>query len=314
MICDMRIGLVAQDRCFASATSAVMDILTTAEVVRPQIDASIAPLELFVAASTRRVALTGGMTLTTSLSLRDLGDLDVIVVPAVGTLTGTDTEAALGSSTGSAVVRALQELDPGRSRIAAACTGVFSLAEAGLVDGRCVTTTWFQAPTFRARYPAVSIDLASMVVADGPFLTAGAAFAHIDLALALVRSVSPGLARQVAHLLLIDERPSQSTFVIYDQLQHDDPIVLAFERRVREQLDRPLDVSSVAAAIGTNRRSLERRTRRTLDLSPLEIVQRLRLERAEHLRQTTNLTLDEIARRVGYAGSESLRALRRRQA
>jgi transcriptional regulator GlxA family with amidase domain len=189
---------------------------------------------------------------------------------------------------------------------------VFTLAETGLLDGRRVTTTWFLVSTFRDRYPRVSVDLDRMVVGDGPFLTAGAAFAHIDLALAIVRDVSADLARQVARMLLVDERPSQATYVIYDHLHHEDPIVLAFERHVRRHLDRRFDSSAVARAIGTSRRTLERRTRSTLGLSPLEIVQRLRMERAEHLRQTTDLSTDGIARRVGYGSAETLRALRRR--
>lgn len=308
----MRIGLVVQEGCFGSAVSSVLDIMATAEAVRPRVDPSIPPLEVVVAAPVRRVTSTGGITFTATRTLRELGDLDLLVIPGLGTFNGPDTQAALDSRHGRAIARALDTITPGRQRIAAACTGVFTLAESGLLDGRRVTTTWFLIPAFRERYPKVSVDLDRMVVTDGPFITAGAAFAHIDLALAIVRDVSSELARRVARLLLVDERPSQTTYVIYDHLHHEDPIVLAFERHVRRHLDQPFDTSGVAHAIGTSRRTLERRTRQTLDLSPLDIVQRLRLERANHLRQTTDLTTDVIAERVGYGNAETLRALQRR--
>ena len=308
----MRIGLVVQNGSFGSAVASIIDIMATAEAVRSQVDASIPPIEVFVSANRRRVTTSGGLTIAATRTLRELDDLDVVVVPALGTLSGPDTEAALDSSNGRATVRALRSLDPSRTRLAAACTGVFSLAETGLIDGRRVTTTWFLMPTFRHRYPSISVDLDSMVVADGPILTAGAAFAHIDLALALVRSVSVDLAQLVARLLLIDERPSQSAFVVYDHLEHNDPLVLAFERHVRQHLDQSFDAARAARAIGTSRRTLERRTREVLGLSPLDIVQRLRVERADHLRRTTDLATEQIALKVGYANAESLRALQRR--
>jgi transcriptional regulator GlxA family with amidase domain len=308
----MRIGLLVQDGCFTSAVTSVIDIIRTGELVRPEIDPALPALDLVLAGPRRRIVTGAGMTITTQRTLRELDDLDVVVVPALGTMTGPDTETAVAGPDGQAVVRALRTVDPDRARMAAACTGVFPLAETGLLDGRRVTTTWFLTTTFRARYPAVDVDLDSMVVADGPFLTAGAAFAHIDLALAILRGISVDLAQHVARLLLIDERPSQAAFVVYDHIDHHDPIVLDFERHLRQHLDQPFDTSSAARAIGTSRRTLERRTRRTLGLSPLDIVYRLRLERADHLRRTTDLSTEEIARRVGYTNAETLRALRRR--
>jgi transcriptional regulator GlxA family with amidase domain len=308
----MRIGVVVQDGCFASSVSSVLDIITMAEAVRGQLDPSIPALELGIVGSRRRIAATGGLAITTTRTLRELDDLDVVVVPALGTITGPDTEAALETRDGRATIRALRSLDPDRIRLAAACTGVFPLAETGFLESRTVTTTWFLTPAFRARYPTVTVDLERMVVADGPIITAGAAFAHIDLALALVRSVSPDLAGQVARLLLIDERPSQAAYVIYDHLEHHDPIVLSFERYVRQHLGQPFDTASAARAIGTSRRTLERRTHQILGLSPLDIVQRLRLERADHLRRTTDLTTEVIAQAVGYLNAETLRALQRR--
>jgi transcriptional regulator GlxA family with amidase domain len=151
-----------------------------------------------------------------------------------------------------------------------------------------------------------------MVVRDGSVITAGAAFAHIDLALTLVRSVSADLARQVARLLVIDERPSQAAYVAYDQLAHDDPLVLAFERHVRAHLAEPFDVAVAAAAIGVTRRTLERRTKQALGLSPLGVVHRLRLQHAEHLKRTGDLSVEQIARQVGYANAATLRSLQRR--
>src|SRR5262249_50664029 len=81
---------------------------------------------------------------------------------------------------------------------------------------------------FRSRSPSVVLDLDTMVAADAGVVTAGAAFAHIDLALALVRRVSPGLAEHVARLLVIGERASQSAYLVTDHLNHNDPLVLAF--------------------------------------------------------------------------------------
>lgn len=309
----MRFGMLVQDGCFGSAVASVIDIVRVADAVRGNVDPTIRPIELSIAAAHKRVSTTTSMTLTADRSLSELSDLDVVIVPALGTLTGADTTSALESSSGRSVIRAISSLDTTTTKLAAACTGVFAVAEAGLVDDRRATTSWFLGPEFRRRYPTVDLDLDTMVVADGNLVTAGAAFAHIDLALSLVRQVSPDLAQHVAKLLLIDERPSQAAFIAYEHLNHDDPIVVAFERLVRAQLDQPFDVADVARHIGVGRRTLERRIRTALNLTPLGFVKRLRLERARHLTATTDLTTADIALRVGYANAETLRALLRSQ-
>jgi transcriptional regulator GlxA family with amidase domain len=195
----------------------------------------------------------------------------------------------------------------------AACIGTFVMAESGLLDHQRVTTTWWLAPLFRQRYPNAQLDESHMIVKSGRFVTAGAALSHVDLALWLVRSVSPQLASLVARYLIVDSRPSQSAYALSDHLVHADPIVERFERWARARLSRGFSLDEAAKAVGASKRTLARRTEAVLGKSPLSYFQSLRVERAVHLLKTGDGSVDEVAASVGYADGATLRALLRRR-
>lgn len=305
----MRVGVVAIPGTFGSAVTSVLDILSVAEALRPTVDPGIPPLSTTMVGAGARVHATGGVSIAVERSLTDpMDDLDVLVVPTLGVLTAAELETALQLPEVRALGAALRDGPPTAvPTLAGACTGTFVLAEAGRLEGVRATTCWWLTGTFERRYPAVVLDQTRMVVRSEGVLTAGAAFAHIDLAISLVAEVSERLAEVVARHMLVDERPARSSQALLGHLSATDQLVTRFEDQVREHIGEPVAIPELADALNVTRRTLERHVRRRTGLTPAQLVQRLRLERAQHLRRTTELSMDQVARRVGYASAVTLR-------
>jgi transcriptional regulator GlxA family with amidase domain len=112
---------------------------------------------------------------------------------------------------------------------------------------------------------------------------------------------------------VVDQRPSQAPFIIPDHLAHADPLVERFERWARAHLAQGFSLSAASHAVGTSERTLARRLARVLGKSPLAYFQDLRVERAVHLLQSSNDSIEQIATKVGYADGVTLRSLLRKK-
>jgi len=282
------------------------------DVAPSQVPASVRILS--VDGQAVRTSAGRSLSVDGALVWRNLGPDDTIVVPGLGLASEEEIVAGLSrSDVARACELVVRALDRG-ANVAASCSASFVLGAAGVLDGREATTTWWLGPSFRARFPRVMLRTDRMVVRSGRVFTAGSAFGHADLMLAILSAgAGPQLAHLVAQYLVLDERTSQARYMVTDHVHSSDTVVRALERFIVGNIERQLSVQQMARATKTSPRTLARKLAAALQLTPLAFARRLRIAQAMHLLETTRDSVDEIAARVGYADAAAFRRIFRRE-
>jgi len=153
----MMITVLAVPDLFDSGLSAVLDVLATANALREDVATSVPPFDVTVAGTEASVRTGHGLRLATE-PLTDLGTVpDLVVMPAVGCGLKSSRQV-VDIVRNHPVLAHVTALHIAGSALAAACTGTFFLAEAGVLDGLLATTSWWLGPAFRRRYTAVRLD------------------------------------------------------------------------------------------------------------------------------------------------------------
>jgi transcriptional regulator GlxA family with amidase domain len=252
-----------------------------------------------------------GLAKFTHLSWSDLDrPWDVIIVPGFGLSYALNPITALSTKKGRKLVHGLREHHARGALLAASCTATFALAEAGLLDERPATTSWWLSAEFRQRYPRVSLREGALTTEDSQILCAGGSLAHVDLMLVLIAKLfGSELATQTAQYLVSPWRGPQSAVAEIGQTRVTDTLLARSIAYIKTNLDRPISVEDVAHAMATTPRTLHRRTQATLGLSVVGLMRRVRGEQAMRLLRETDLPLETIAEQVGYNDTSTLRTL-----
>ena len=205
---------------------------------------------------------------------------------------------------------ARRSLDRAR-RVAAICTGAFVLAEAGVLDGRQVTTHWAAAEDLQARYPPLEVDADRIFIVDGPIWTSAGATAGVDLALGMVEEdLGTQVARLVARKLVVYHRraggQSQHSALLEMEAKSD-RVQLALDFAKRNIGKAELDVEQLAAAARLSPRQFSRVFRAETGRTPAKAVESLRVEAARLMMEQTHHPIDVIASETGFGDSERMR-------
>jgi transcriptional regulator GlxA family with amidase domain len=211
----------------------------------------------------------------------------------------------------------LRRSTAGIRRVGGVCTGVFPLAEAGLLDGCRAVTHWAFCDELARRHPAIRVEPDPIFLRDGRFYTTAGMTAGMDLALAFVQDdLGRDVALATARLLVVFlKRPggqSQFSAHLEAQLDGDGPIAV-LQRWIFDHLDADLSLEALADRVDMSTRSFSRNFQREVGIPPGAFVERARLDAARRALEDGQDRLETIAMTCGFASAEVLRRLFQRR-
>lgn len=215
-----------------------------------------------------------------------------------------------------ALVDALRRQYARGAVVASYCTGNYLLAEAGLLDARPATTHWSKIQEFARRYPSVQLRAQELIAEQDRIISGGSVTSYVNLALRLVaKFFGPAFADATAKMMLIDTtRVSQASYVsLSPDDRHGDALVARAQRRMEAMVQNTVQLAGLAADLSVSERTLHRRFKQALGMGPLDYLQTLRVELTKRLLEQSDMTIDQICARVGYADTSSFRILFRRK-
>jgi transcriptional regulator GlxA family with amidase domain len=282
-----------------------LDLVGPMEAFAAAVDSTGTPqYELVTVAKAKRdVRAENGLVIRPREVLANVGRLDTIVIPGGRGLREHSTCKAIADwlTVNSKRVR----------RVVSICTGIYGVANSGLLDGREVTTHWRFAQDVQARFPKLRVNAASIFLVDGKFYTSAGITSGIDLSLALIeedcgRSIALSVARE---LIVFLKRPG-------GQEQYSEPLrfqIAATDKTadlaawIDSNLEKDLSVRALAERACLSGRQFARHFKAVYRMTPGAYVERARLEQARRHLSETNHGIDNIARTIGYSSDDAFR-------
>ncbi|GAA3761246.1 GlxA family transcriptional regulator [Streptomyces tremellae] len=234
-----------------------------------------------------------------------LAAADTVVVPASYEIGSAFEDGTLPPG----IAAALARVRPG-TRLVSICTGSFVLAAAGLLDGRPATTHWSSADRFQRLYPRVRVDPNVLFVDDGDILTSAGVAAGIDLCLHIVRrDHGTAAAVEVARQTVVPpfRDGGQAQYIERPLPEPRRATTAAARAWALTRLHKPVTLREMAEREAMSVRTFTRRFREEAGISPGQWLVRQRVERARQLLESTDLTVDQVAREAGFGTAQSLR-------
>jgi transcriptional regulator GlxA family with amidase domain len=297
-----RIGIAVYDAVETLDVAGPADVFSSANQL---LGKEPGPYEVVVIGARRgRVLSESGVSLHADATFNENATFDTIVVPGGKGL-------RLHPKTRSPVSNFLLAHAKRARRIASVCTGIYGLADTGLLDGRNVTTHWRFAADVQRLWPKLHVDADAIYIKDGKFYTSAGVTAGIDLSLSFVEEdFGSELALAVAREIVVYLKRSGG------QLQYSQPLLAQTNAKqrfgnlvewMRSNLHGDLTLEALAERIHVSPRHFARKFKAALGLTPSDFVEGLRLDEARWLLVNGDDPVNELAQTVGYKGDDTFR-------
>lgn len=201
--------------------------------------------------------------------------------------------------------------------VASLCRGAFILAATGLMNGKSCATHWLTHNKFRQMFPGVNLLPDKIINEDNGIYSSGGAYSFLNLLLHLVEKYyGRETAIWCSKVAEIDfDRIDQNQFVIFNgQKGHADEDVLRLQEYIENNYADKLSVEKLAEMIPTSSRNLIRRFKKATNNTPIEYIQRVRIEAGKKRLESTTLNVFEVMLESGYNDDKTFRNLFKRYA
>ncbi|MFD3437295.1 GlxA family transcriptional regulator [Streptomyces sp. NPDC058685] len=234
-----------------------------------------------------------------------LATADTVVIPASYELGPVYEEGRLTGE----LAAALAHIRPG-TRLVSICTGGYVLAAAGFLDNRPATTHWSSARHFQRLFPSVRVDADVLFIDDGDVLTSAGVAAGIDLCLHIVRrDHGTAVANDVARRTVVPPHRDggQAQYIERPLPEARSATTTTARGWALGRLHEPIQLRDMAERESMSVRTFTRRFREEVGVSPGQWLTQQRVERARHLLESTDLSVDQVARDAGFRTAQSMR-------
>jgi len=254
------------------------------------------------------VSLSGGLVKSSAGLAMDSEPLEKI--KSADTLVIAGGAGARDPNIDKEYVEFIRRIDAHCQRITSVCTGSFLLARSGLINNLSATTHWRHSSDMQQEFPDVSVQADAIWTRNGKYWTSAGVTAGIDLALALVsENHGEKIAQKCAREIVVYyRRPGgQSQFSSIDDLNIHNGRFNELLAWIRERIDKPLGVDDLAEKMAMSTRNFSRQFRQVMGETPAKTIERIRLEVARDLVESSDLTIEKVAMQTGFNNVERMR-------
>ena len=196
------------------------------------------------------------------------------------------------------------------AEVASICTGAFLLASSGLLDGKTCSTHWAAAENFRIMFPEVNLQTDHLITDENGIYTNGGAYSFLNLVIYLIEKYyDRRTAIFCSKVFQIEmDRNSQSEFAIFTgQKRHEDEVVKKAQAYIEGNLQEKISMEHLSSIFSVGRRNFDRRFIKATGNTPVEYLQRAKIESAKKALETTRKTINEVMYEVGYSDVKAFR-------
>ncbi|MEI2274761.1 helix-turn-helix domain-containing protein [Sphingobacterium sp. ML3W] len=249
-------------------------------------------------------ANSGEYTIKTNRLLQDVERTDLLIIPP--TFGDVDT----GIKDNAEAIPYFRKLHLKGTRLASLCVGAFLLAETGLLNGKKCSTHWAYVSEFKEKYPEIEVEDGAVITENDNIYSSGGASSLWNLILYLVEKFSDReTAVMIAKYFALDiSRDSQSQFAIFrGQRNHEDLDIQKAQDYIELKYEEKITVEDLANFVNIGRRTFERRFKEATNNTPVEYIQRVRIEAAKKFFEASRKNVSQVMYDVGYTDTKAFR-------